>query len=153
MKFVLTLLMLTSLRSIADEVIVNQMNDRFMSVTTSTKYMRIFLSKPKDEMAIFSIEIKTPIQEFSFVSRRAVPWDEAIARVLELRKFIKTHQTAEVIGNRASKAKKDSYYSMWEIIRSNDECVGYFGQCEKFESVNTQFRDLKKNPIDPQVYP
>jgi len=153
MKSWLFLLFFISSRSIAEEIIVNQMNNRFMSITASTKYMKIFLSKPRDEMAIFSIEIKTPTKEFSFVSRRAVPWDEAIGRVLELRKFIKTHRTAEVIGNSASKDKKNSYYSMWEIIRSKNECVGYFGQCENFESVNIQFADFKKNPIDPKIYP
>ncbi len=129
------------------------MNERFMSVTAPTRYMRVFLSKPKDDLAIFSIDIKTPEQEFSFISRRAVPWDEAIGRVLELRKFIKDYRTAEVIGNRASKDKKNSYYSMWELIRSKNECVGYFGQCENFEYANTQFSDFKKDPIDPKIYP
>ena len=35
----------------------------------------------------------------------------------------------------------------------NDECVGYFGQCENFEYANTQFSDFKKDPIDPKIYP
>ncbi|MFP5385900.1 MAG: hypothetical protein ACLGHN_07450 [Bacteriovoracia bacterium] len=131
------------------------MNRRFMWIKSSTNFVKARLSHPKDGLSICWIEVKTPVEEFHFVTRRALPYSTCLHHVLKIRKLISDSKTVEIIGNGALKDsnKQKSYSSSWELIKSDEKCIGYFGDCENFEKRHPEWQDWKAKGIDPAIYP
>lgn len=139
----------------SDKVTVDRMNLRFMAVTTPTNKVKVVLLKPVEGLSLFSVTVTDGDKVYDFISRRAVEWDEAVYHVSALRKFMKTHSKVQVIGNMASKDKNTpgEYFSLWELVRDGNDCVGYFGECENFEKRTLEWRNPDLLPIDPKIYP
>lgn len=124
-----------------------------MWIKTPSKYVRARLSHPKDGLSICWIEVKSKAQNFDFITRRALPYKSCLAHVGGIRKLIAESKTLEIIGNSAEKDGKNSYSSIWEVIRSPEKCIGYFGDCEEFEKRHPEWQDWKEKGIDSKIYP
>ena len=132
---------------------VKYMNDRFMWIKASSNFVKARLSHPKEGFSICSIEAKLRNESFDFVTRRALPYKACLNHVLEIRKLLSEVEYVEIIGNGATKDRKSSYFSMWELIRSGERCIGYFGDCKSFERRHPEWQDWKEKGIDPAIYP
>ncbi len=147
------LLFLIILNKSYAQVEVLYLNQSFTWIKVSSKYVKARMTHPKEGLAIFWIEVKTPKESFEFITRRAVPINECIHLVSESRKLIKAEKTLEIIGDRSTKTKTGDYFSMFELLRGKNRCVGYFGDCENFEQRTEEWKDWKSKPIDPKLYP
>ena len=132
---------------------VKYLNQRFMWIETSSDNVRVSLNPQVDGISLYSIDVKTSEEQFSFVLRRACPYKSCLKEVLELRKFIKKNNVVEIIGYPSIKEKIGSYSALWELIRGATGCIGYFSECEKFEIIYPEWNEWKKDPIDPNIYP
>lgn len=151
-KFLLLVLLFSF--NIRADVKVRYLNGRFMWVEADSKYVKVHLDKPTAGMSLYSIDIKTPKEKFSFVVRRAWPYRICVDDVVELRQFLKKNMKVIVMGNMGSKERVGSYYSMWELIKGSSGCIGYFGGCEDYEKDNSEIIEYwKANSIDPNRYP
>lgn len=134
-------------------VTVKQFNERFTWIEVPSKYVKARLNNPTDGLSICWIEVKTPAENFDFITRRAIPYQECMHLVLESRKLLKNNPSVEIIGNSGSRKEKGEYFTMLELIRGKSGCVGYFGGCEDFEKDNEDLEIWKSKPIDSKLYP
>jgi hypothetical protein len=151
-KIILIPLFLVSFKA-HSEVSVRYMNSRFMWIEADSINVKVHLNRPIDGLSLYSIRVKSKNKDFHFVLRRAWPYKTCVDDVVELRNFLKKNKRVEIIGYPASKEKPGNYFSLWELIRGKSGCIGYFGDCEKYESLHPEWHDWKKNPIDPKIYP
>ena len=135
------------------QIEVKYFNERFTWLKVSSKYVQAGLNNPIDGQSICWIKVKTTKELFSFVFRRALPYDSCLDYVSRLRVFLKKNKEVEVIGNMGSKEKKGNYSAMWELIRGETGCEGYFSGCDKFENNYKEWNDWKNNPINKALYP
>lgn len=132
---------------------VKYMNSRFMWIEADSADVRVELDKPIDGLSLYSIEVNSKNESFRFILRRAWPYKSCVNDVVKLRDFLKKNKRVEIIGYPPTKEKRGDYYSLWELIRGASGCIGYFGDCEKYESLHPEWHDWKNNPIDPKIYP
>jgi hypothetical protein len=135
------------------QVEIKYLNKGYIWVKVPSKHVKARMTHPKEDLVICWIEIKTKQENFDFITRRAVPVDECMHIVSESRKLLSKNTEVEIIGNGGMRERKGEYFSMFELIRSDKKCIGYFGGCETFEISTDGWTDWKSNPIDPKLYP
>lgn len=139
--------------NVSAQIEVKYLNERFTWIKVPSKYVQAGLNNPIDGQSICWIKVNTKKEHFSFVFRRALPYATCLDYVSRLREFLKKNKEVEVIGNMGSKEKKGNYFAMWELVRGDSGCEGYFSECDKFEKNYTEWDDWKKNPINKALYP
>lgn len=154
LKFSFLLILISLSDQCLSKVEVKYLNQRYMWIKASSQVVKASLTKPVEGLSICSIDIKSDGQFFSFVTRRAVAYDECLHIVLKARALIKSSKFIEVIGSSSTKDYiPSSYISLFELIRAGKKCVGYFGDCENFEKENSDFSEWNMKAIDPDIYP
>lgn len=136
-----------------DGVKVYFMNQRFMWIEAPSQLASVKISPPQDGMFIYWIEVKSKSGDFTFFSRRSLPFKEGQIRISQIRKILSSNDIIQIIGNQAAKDEVGSYSSSFEILRSQNACIGYFDDCSEFEIKHPEWKEWKKNPIDPSLYP
>lgn len=149
---IISLLLLATNFSYA-QVEVKSLNHRFMWVNVESKYVKARLNYPIDGNSICWIEVKTAKENFDFIFRRGLPYENCLERVLSIRKLLKKNDRVEIIGFSSAKDRAGRYHSLWEVIRAKSGCEGYFGDCKNFEKDNDDWSDPHKKIIDPKMYP
>jgi hypothetical protein len=139
--------------TVSAQIEVKYLNERFTWIKVPSKYVQAGLNNPIDGQSICWIKVNTKKEFFSFVFRRALPYASCLEYVSRLRDFLKKNEEVEVIGNMGSKEKKGNYSAMWELMRGETGCEGYFAECDKFEKKYQEWDDWKKNPINKALYP
>lgn len=140
--------------SLQASIEVKYVNQRFMWIEAPANLVKARLSHPKDGNSICWIEVLGQKDSFYFVTRRALPYKTCLHHVLEIRELLSQNNRVQIIGNGAVRDdKKNSYSSSWEIIRTSNKCIGYFGGCEDFEKVHPEWNDWKGKGIDSNIYP
>lgn len=135
------------------QVKIKSLNRRFMWIEAQSKYVKARLSNPKDGHSVCWIEVQNDKENFEFIFRRGLPFENCLERIMAIRKIIQNNDRVELIGFASVKDKPGSYYSLWEMIRAKSGCEGYFGDCDLFEKLNDDWKDPQKKIIDLEMYP
>ncbi|WP_408098793.1 hypothetical protein ACJVC5_07710 [Peredibacter sp. HCB2-198] len=139
--------------SAKQEIEVKYFNERFVWIKAPSKLVKARLNKPIDGQTICWVEVNSAAMKFDFISRRALSYDECLYLTEKSRKIIGKSSHVEIIGDSGTKAGKGNYYSFFDLLRNEKECVGYFGGCENFEKDNVDWALWKNKPISPSLYP